>query len=293
MIIVGLSGGLGNQMFQYAFGRSLEVFTKHTVNYSLYSFNSDLQRSYELDKFIMNVPTITNQKYLTLLKESHSYKERIKSYYLPYYRRFFITEREYCFDKKLFEVPDNCVVEGYFQSEKYFAGIRSLLLRDFVFKEPLVDGNLQLIRQIGSCESVSIHIRRGDYLKTSLHPVYTEKYYLQAIEVLTQQVANPHFFIFSDDLGWAKKYLKISFPITFVENNNQGNSYKDMQLMSACKHNIIANSSFSWWGAWLNQNPGKVVVAPYPWVNKKDNAYYKKTISYRNPGLKYIFDGFI
>ena len=127
---------------------------------------------------------------------------------------------------------------------------------------------------ISSCESVSLHIRRGDFVSnartSTIHGTCNLNYYYRCVEEITKNVKNPHFFIFTDDTGWVSKNVKLSYPATVIDHNGRKKSYEDLMLMSLCSHNIIANSSFSWWGAWLNRNPNKMVFAPLRWFAKDD-----------------------
>jgi hypothetical protein len=163
-------------------------------------------------------------------------------------------------------------LDGYFQSYKYFQDIREVLLRDFFF--PGLDENNSLIENsiVKSINSVSIHFRRSDYLMEKVidvHGVLSEEYYSTAVNLINKIVPNSHFFIFSDDI----KHVKDNYSFenaTFIEGNNGTDSWKDLYLMSKCKNNIIANSTFSWWAGWLNINPSKIVIAPKKWFNNKD-----------------------
>ena len=163
--------------------------------------------------------------------------------------------------------------EGLYQSEEYFNNIKDVIKKEFTLKNPL--GN-----EAGASEKemnnslfpISLHIRRGDYVKNKIVReilgTLPLEYYKQAINFVTKNIKNPTFFIFSDDIEWAKENLKTSLPTVFV--SKQGiKDYEELILMSKCKHNIIANSSFSWWGAWLNQNSDKIVIAPKQWFVDK------------------------
>lgn len=167
-------------------------------------------------------------------------------------------------------------LDGYWQNEAYFLDIKNLIFQEFSFKNKPSDTNQKLIEKMGNSNSVSISIRHGDYLTNprthNFHGVCSLKYYLTCIEKIKDQIKNPLFFVFSDDLEWAKKNLPDNGTLIFVRNN-VGTSfyYEDLKLMSLCQHNIIANSTFSWWGAYLNQNPLKIVLAPKPWIKAKPN----------------------
>jgi hypothetical protein len=175
------------------------------------------------------------------------------------------TNSEHGFDKKYHHSTGNYFI-GFRQSEKFFPGIRKILLSDFSFSLPLDKESAKVIEKIRKTQSVSIHIRRGDYVQKksifshslALTPL---EYYKKAIKYIEFHLSNPTFFVFSDDIPRVKKNLDIQ-QANFIDWNIGEDSYKDMQLMSQCKHNIIANSSFSRRGAWLNQNPNKIVIAP-------------------------------
>ena len=170
-------------------------------------------------------------------------------------------------------MPSHCLVEGYFQSEKYFIDIAEDIRREFAFKTPLVGENRILSESITEQESIGVHIRRGDYLLNPLFRVHGLEYYQKAIEQILTVVEKPVFYIFSNDYEWCEKNIRIDYPLHFVNHNSEQQPYFDLYLMSLCKHNIIANSSFSWWAAWLNFNPGKKIIAPSPWVNRSTTFY--------------------
>jgi hypothetical protein len=175
------------------------------------------------------------------------------------------------------------ILNGYFQKETYFNNYAHEIHKAFVFKKELTGVNVSIKNDILNSNSVSLHVRRGDYVtseKTGIyHGVCSLEYYTSAIQTLTKLYNDLHFFVFSDDIEWCKTHLNIPGEVFFVSNNNGPNSYLDMELMSLCNHNIIANSSFSWWGAWLNNSKNKVVIAPKKWFADSsintDNLYPK------------------
>jgi len=162
--------------------------------------------------------------------------------------------------------------DGFWQNAKYFKNIEKEIREEFTLRKPLDEKFANISRQIENIPSVSIHIRRGDYVndpKTkAVHNVCDLDYYNKAIDIIKTNVNNPTFFVFSDDIDWVSKNLEINSP-TFWVSNLKSKDYEELILMSKCKHNIIANSSFSWWGAWLNQNPDKIVIAPKQWLINK------------------------
>ena len=166
---------------------------------------------------------------------------------------------------------DSVYYDGYWQNEGNFKQIREKILQSFTFPEILDEKNIQLTNRLKNSKAVSCHVRRGDYLKEPEMCVCTPQYYVRAITEMNQRVNPDLYVVFSDDIPWCRENLMGLIgnrEVVFVDWNRKENSFRDMQLMSLCKHNIIANSSFSWWGAWLNQNESKVVIAPSVWMNK-------------------------
>ena len=274
MIISHLIGGLGNQMFQYAAGRSIAIKRRCEFKVDVSDFSGyHLHQGFELEKIFncqINLATnkdLTNmlglqghQKIRTFLSRSSLSWLRVKE---------FIVEPHFEYWPELRSSPENSYFRGYWQSEKYFLDVVNELRSDFAFKSPMTAVNLELAKKIQSENSVSLHIRRGDYVQNpkanAVHGTCTLNYYSEAMRLMIDKVGKPHIFIFSDDIDWVRKNLSIPTPHTFVYQNIGAESYRDMQLMSICKHNIIANSSFSWWGAWLNADPNKVVISPKKW----------------------------
>lgn len=276
MIKVALNGGLGNQLFQYAAGKALAL--KHNVPLSLdlIPLNSKLKwkglatyRKYELDIFSIeaeiNHPSFTN-KYLYPLAKANYFITRLTNQFMFNY----VKEKSFEFDATLLQQPDNTYLDGHFQSEKYFKSVESVLRKELMFKRQLSGQNEQWADKIQQTNSVSLHIRRGDYLlnakNLNKHGLTSIEYYQRAIEFMLAKIEHPVFFIFTDDINWVKESFKMDSPFYVVDNNRTSDtSYLDMHLMSLCKHNIICNSTFSWWGAWLNPDPQKVVIAPEQW----------------------------
>lgn len=165
------------------------------------------------------------------------------------------------------EAPAHCYLMGYWQSEKYFQGVAPTIRADFAFRSPLAGRNEALANDILGLNAVSLHVRRGDYVNdrttAATHGVCSLDYYRKAIQYMEDRVDNPVVFVFSDDMPWVRQHLALPLPVRYVEHNER--AYDDMHLMSLCKHHVIANSSFSWWGAWLNPAPRKIVVAPRQW----------------------------
>jgi len=248
VIKIKLKGGLGNQMFQYAYGRKLILLDKKDVVFDISFFGDaresiDTNRPFLLDKFIIN----------------NSIKfENIK---------------ENFFQKIVKKIISNITGEyGFYQNEKYFKDIEDVIRKEFTLKDQLSGVSKKAEVEISNSKnSVSIHIRRGDYVtdkNTNIHHgTCGLDYYQNAIKYILDVVESPTFFIFSDDIEWVKENLKIENCV--YVSNPEIKDYEELILMSKCRHNIIANSSFSWWGAWLNKTSDKIIVAPKQWLANK------------------------
>lgn len=278
MLIVEIVGGLGNQMFQYAFYHKLKKhYDNNQVKIYLKRFGETSDnKGYELENVfgISKESIVYDEDASNLIDDSMSFVSRIRRKIFGRKETFFL-ELLFKYDSKVFNLKRNQkkYFRGLWQDELYFKDLRLELLKLFQFKtNNFGDDNLQVLKKIKNSNSVSIHIRRGDYISNEkynhiLGGVCTYGYYKEALEYLKNKIADTSLFIFSDDINWVKKefdFLSAS-NITFVNHNTGSNSYIDMYLMSQCRHNIIANSSFSWWGAWLNKNESKIVIAPEKW----------------------------
>lgn len=276
--IVKLNGGLGNQMFQWAFSRTLfqKFGSEILFDYSYFDEVKDVEhvttRVFELGAFGLDCPCAQPEDLEKVRRPEYKSKlvntlaKRFPSLFgITYVREKYTS----IYDPKIFSYPRYIFYEGYFQNEKYFRQLRNQLLEDFSLTLPLDDRNQMVLDRILNTNSVSIHVRRGDYVTldyvNKIHGTCSLEYYNKAIEYISKKVESPHFFIFSDDIDWVSKNLKIDYPFSVVDFN-QGKGWFDMHLMKHCKHNITANSSFSWWGAWLNDNPSKIVIAPKNWI---------------------------
>ena len=263
MVRVKLWGGLGNQMFQYALGRSLALKNRTYLQLDLSEYQDKneaadyISRNFELDLF--NVNYITESKENFIVTKILNYTSPVK----------YVQENGYVYDPSVLEKKGRLYLYGYWQCENYFKSIEDTIREDFTFKKQPNAANTQYLNQIAKVNAVSIHFRRGDYVTVqtavNFNGICTVDYYKNAIAQIKSKVENPHFFVFSDDLSWVKENIDFKDPHTYVDGNSGEYSYEDMRLMAACKHNIIANSTFSWWGAWLNHNKDKVVVAPQNW----------------------------
>lgn len=300
MITSILKGGLGNQMFQYAVGRSLALAKDVDLALETSHFGIEKIRSYKLNCFAINISLVSvslpqrsnyqlslSNDTLDRISKPHSktilsikynfineiLPHRLINHFLPLHKKYYYLEKQYNFDELLFSLGDEVVLDGYWQSEKYFKNIEHIIRQDFCFCSIPSKRNQSIIDRMLLCNAISLHVRRGDYISNAevntVHGVCNTDYYQAAIKFIKGLVQTPHFFVFSDDISWCQENLTFSETlVTFIEHNQGEKSHEDMRLMSYCKHHIIANSSFSWWGAWLNPSLDKIVIAPKRWFAK-------------------------
>lgn len=278
MIIVKLIGGLGNQMFQYAFGRSLALKNNTNLKIDIQDLQNKAKkkdftlRNFELNVFNVHVEIASESEIQNFMKSKTMMLKDLLTLSLPFKsKNFYLREPHHHYFPLAKNVPANTYAYGYFQSEKYFIDIRPTLLKDFTPRLPLSKQSQEVADRMSKVNGVSIHVRRGDYVSNlvnlDVHGLCEADYYERALSIITEKVDQPKLFVFSDEPNWFKENIKCNFPVEYIEHNIGNASYEDLYLMSLCKHHIIANSSFSWWGAWLNQNPNKIVIAPSKWMN--------------------------
>ncbi|MBC7981701.1 alpha-1,2-fucosyltransferase [Candidatus Parcubacteria bacterium] len=237
--IITIKGGLGNQLFQYAHGLKASLIDKQRVIFDTTFFadnGKDTKRPFLLDKFNID-PTFTFAQMKT-------------------------DSIEWFFKKAWQKLTGN---HGNYHREKYFAEVKDEVLKQFTLKDPLSQNAQDVAKNIQT-NSVSIHIRRGDYVANSHHGLCDLEYYYKALHHIKTNISTPHFFIFSDDIEWAKDNLQIGDAM-FVSNGDIS-EVEELILMSMCSHNIIANSTFSWWAAYLNKNSHKIIIGPNQWTRK-------------------------
>lgn len=276
MIISQIIGGLGNQMFQYAAGRSLSIGRNQAFLLDIAGFvDYGLHQGFELQR-VFNCPAKTATKsdlrYVLGWQVSSIVRRLLARSSLAAWRREgLVIEPHFHYWPGINHVPQDCYLAGYWQSQKYFQTQTAAIRADFTFKSALTKQNAELARQIGQVNAVSLHVRRGDFIHDPkanvIHGVCSLDYYQAAIRHISDRLELPYFFIFSDDIEWVRDHLKMDWPCQYVDHNQAAENYNDMRLMSLCRHHIIANSSFSWWGAWLNPSAEKIVVAPNKWFN--------------------------
>lgn len=269
--IVKFNGGLGNQMFQWAFGYALEKETGVETLFDMSFFEKKYARPYELDIFNLKVNFVENILLKLQLKLMWKFRKNLKN--KSFLGLTFFSEPHFEYYKYALKVKPNTYIEGFFQTEKYFKKYEEEIRQAFTFKNKPEKFNQDIIDEMENSNSVSIHIRRGDYVqKKRYQDVYATcsmDYYKRGADYIAQKFERPKLFVFSDDIQWVRANWDLPYETVFIDNNSGDKSFEDMRLMSNCKHNIIANSSFSWWGAWLNKNPQKIVIAPQKWFNDK------------------------
>ena len=266
MKIVRIIGGLGNQMFQFAFYLALKE-RYNDVMLDTSSFGIYTHNGFELDKiFHIEYTKASKRERMILSYQGDEILMRVLRKLLKQRKTEYV-EPYLCFDETVTSLSCDKYYIGYWQSYKYFINIESAIRKQFCFSQVLSSKNEAVKKWMLNSNSVSLHVRLGDYVNNSVYSnICTSDYYNKAIDMIQSKVSEPIFFIFSDDTTWCKNNLQIPC-CNIIDWNNNEESYWDMYLMTCCKHNIIANSSFSWWGAWLNTTPGKIVVAPGKWIN--------------------------
>jgi glycosyl transferase family 11 len=262
LIISTLAGALGNQMFQYAAGRALALRRNTELQLDLGWLTPVSRFVYELGVFGLDVRLISAYR--------HTRRERVRELVglAPAAWRQNWRRDGFSFDPKVIDLPQDTRLVGYWQSEKYFEDFGDVIRADFRFSEPLDASNACVAEAIAASTAVAVHVRRGDYVTDpgarSFLGTLPLDYYLAGAELMRDRTPDPRFFVFSDDPAWCRSHLRLGGPTTVVDHN-QGRGHDDLRLMALCRHHIIANSSFSWWGAWLASPEGQIVVAPERW----------------------------
>lgn len=270
-------GGLGNQMFQFAFGKYLAIKNNTELKFDL---------NFLLDRSPKTNPTFVNRDYdlsIFNINESIASKEEIKKLKnrtdsliadkiankLLGNKKSYFKENEFHFSEDHLKISDNSYIEGYWQSEKYFLAISNELRNHyFTFKSPLSEKSEILSTKIKQSNSVCINVRRGDFVTNPVHGTMGIEYYSEGEEILLFKYKDLEMFVFSDEIDWCRKNLKFKSSVTFVSHEYAGEKFQDyLRLMSTCKQFIIPNSSFAWWAVWLCLNPDKTVIAPKKWFN--------------------------
>lgn len=284
MIIARLSGGLGNQMFQYALGKALSLKRRTELKLDTSSFGKIIPgesiRSFALNGFAISAPIATQEDFKKIgvpYSQKMSFMSRVHKYLfeiadkmqIPTKKRI-IREKSFTFDSSILTSSDNSYLVGVWQSEKYFTEIKDVIRNEFLVKKWSELGSTfkKQIETKSVGTPISVHVRRSDYVSNAKahakHGVLPIEYYKQAFDLIIKKVSNPTFYIFSDDIEWCRENLSFMRP-TIVVSDPELSPTEEMILMSLCEHHVIANSSFSWWGAWLNPKKDKTVISPQEW----------------------------
>lgn len=277
MITVNLMGGMGNQMFQYAVGKALSLKYQVPLQLDITELldrtprPNFVFRDYDLDIFCLQANLIafskkgiTNNKYIKwMLKTINSS--------LPIRFRKYFAEPHFHYTEHINLVSSKVYLHGYWQSPKYFESIEADIRNDFRFKEPLAKDNL-ILQVIQNTKSICLNVRRADFVTNSFHGTMDNSYYKNAVEKLESLIGTKmHIFVFSDDIKWCEKNLLFDYPTTYVGHEHKGKKFANyLELMIACKHFIIPNSSFAWWAAWLCEYENKVIIAPTKWFSEEN-----------------------
>lgn len=273
MVIVRIWEGLGNQLFQYAYARSLlergydvVLDMDKSFDSSFAKYKNNDSRENVLQHYNITIPCATKDQIskFDFIKNRSVYDKWaiiLSKYGFGKYR--FYEETEQHFSKRSYDMTNNTYVKGWFQSKEYFKNIRNILINEISLKEIKLS-YLNLEDEIKKTNSVGIHVRRGDYVRT--HHELSMAYYRNAIKKMNSIKDEVKYYVFSDDISWVKTHLDGEGEFVWVNEDRQLADYEELILMSKCKDNIISNSTFSWWSAWLNDNDDKVVIAPRKWL---------------------------
>lgn len=278
MVIVRFKGGMGNQMFQYAFGRQLAADLNTELVFDptnlLYRNNPPdfVYRNYDLDVFQPEAQFMASPKLLAPLFNLRVEKLGQGIRWLVTRGYPVVKEPHFHFAPEVLNAPKEGVIyDGWWQSPKYFAGEETRIRNDFRFSREIIPASAELLQRIESSNAICLNVRRTDFLKVDTLNATDLNYFLRAADHLGKTVSEPRFFIFSDDVEWCRENLKLDFPMEVVGHEHKGWKFGNyLQLMTKCKHFIIPNSSFAWWAAWLNTGPDKKVVAPKNWFTDPD-----------------------
>ena len=274
MVIAQITGGLGNQLFQYAAAKALSMHHRVPLLLEISSFyrtelpELEVPRDFELFNFTGIIEKIISPEELSSLIDLKK-TTVLPRMVIPAYKKDIYTEPHYHFDKNFYKSKKKVLLKGGWQSEKYFKSYDTEIRANIQLRQSLIEDVIEIAKKIREENSVSVHIRRGDYLRKKIiyewHGVMEKEYYAKAFELLHAKTKPTKVYYFTDDVDWVAKNLLPSFNGEIISFNFSKSHYEDLYLMSQCRHNIIANSSFSWWAAWLNDHMDKIVIAPGKW----------------------------
>jgi Glycosyl transferase family 11 len=268
-VLIRLAGGLGNQLFQCANGLALCAARNARLLLDTTSYRRDKLRTYGLQPFAVTPRFVPRPFVPVLAALDRRFLGRILRSAASVIGWDCVRDRCQGYDPAAFPPRGNLLLEGYWQSEKYFAGVADKVRAAYAFRDPPDEVSAAWLARIASGPSVAVHVRRGDYVtnpqQNAIYGTCGPDYYRAGADVLRRTAPDAKFFLFSDDPDWAEQHLSWPGPAEVVRHNLGRRDADDLRLMAACDHFLIANSSFSWWGAWLGRNAAKVVVAPRRW----------------------------
>lgn len=267
MIITKLVGGLGNQLFQYCVGRQLAITHREVLKLDISAFDTYKIFQYELDNFNINAEIAKPGEIAAFMGWKSVYTKTVRKIAPSMARRGHITERSLYFDPTILNLSSNVLLEGYWQSPRYFTRSEDEIRQELTVRKELRGKNRIYFHEIGATESVMLHVRRGDYVGNAYHGTCSVRYYQKAIQSIARRVHSPRIYVFSDDPAWARSNIQCNYPTVYISHNKKDKPHEDLRLMSSAKHFIIANSTFSWWAAWLSCNNNKIVIAPKVWFS--------------------------
>lgn len=273
MVIAHIIGGVGNQLFQYAAARRIAEQYNVPLKLDVSAFQSYTLRGFELDKFNVRFEIATETE-INMLRPAGNLAKALQ-YLRPKRMRTYHRERSYSYDTSFANIGPNVYIKGYFQSEKYFSPVANLIKKEFAIKDGYIKAVHGLAEELRQPGSVAVHIRRGDYADPEIlrvHGILPVEYYTAAIQYIRDRVSAARFYFFSNDIEWTKQNLAVD-SATYVSGFHTKDHFEDFYLMSQCNHNIVANSSYSWWTGWLNDHTDKIVIAPKNWFVEQKNNY--------------------
>ncbi len=274
MVIVHLMGGLGNQLFQYSFARNIAIKNNCELKLDLSSYENYEWHEYSLSPFNIKAAIASTAEIKKLKNKQQHFINKVLRKIINK-GNIIINEKNIAFNPLYLDVKAPAFLSGYWQCEKYFIENKSIISNDLLITKLPSIKNQELMEEIKKYNSVSLHIRRGNYVSV---PEFNQvlgtcsmEYYTAALNYISKIITNPVFFVFSDDIEWARQNLNTDHTFVFVDINDAKHDYEDLRLMQHCKHNIVANSTFSWWAAWLNKNINKIIIAPQQWFRGERN----------------------
>jgi hypothetical protein len=273
MVITRLKGGMGNQMFQYALGLHMAEKLQTELYLDLSSLldrskGDFVYRNYDLTIFKLEGQFVHSLGLLTFLSKFKSssitkfFRKKVEK------NKFLLKEKAFKFEPRFLETKGDkdILIEGWFQSGRYFSDIEDKIRAEFSFVHPIISSSVDLHISISNSNAICLNVRRTDFLKVDNLNTTNREYFFKAADLMANQIENPKFFIFSDDTAWCRQELKLPYDHEVVGHEHKGVKFGNyMQLMIACKHFIIPNSSYAWWAVWLNKYKDKKVIAPKNW----------------------------